>query len=466
MVSSSLPLSAATSNAATLPAKQAQPLWRLLTHCASTVQAVESGHSLTELLDRCPPELKPGVQALSFTVMRKLGMARALLSILVSKQPVPWVKGLLLTTLALADEAIYTPHTLVNQAVQACKREAPAASGFVNAVLRRYLREQAPLQAAIHAQAPAQWNHPAWWIEQLQRDWPEHWRAILAANNQPGPLTLRVNRRRQSVAAYQQLLLNQGLESFAVGEDGLVLAQAVPIGRLPGFETGDVSVQDAHAQLATALILAHGIPAAARVLDACSAPGGKTAHLLERCDAEVLALDIDGVRLQRVNDTLQRLGLQARTQVADAAEPATWWDGQLFDAILLDAPCSASGIVRRHPDVRWLRRPSDLIQLAQTQQTLLQSLWPLLQTNGVLLYCTCSVFKQEGQMVIDAFLQRHPNAQHLDSPGHLLPVVEYPATDLAGRHNGALATAVPAHHSPTGDGFFYALLRKTHLPSV
>ncbi len=428
--------------------KQSQPLWLLLIECARAVEAVEAGHSLTEQLDRCPPELKPGVQALSFTAMRKMGMARALLDILVNKKPTPWVRGLLLTTLALADEALYTPHTLVNQAVQACKKQAPAASGFVNAILRRYLREQIQLHTSLTAQLPAQWNHPAWWIAQMQKDWPEQWPAILAANNQAGPMTLRVNRRQQTQQSYQQLLLSQGLESQAVGDDGLVLLQAVPVGRLPGFHEGHVSVQDAHAQMATPLLLSAGVKPGARILDACSAPGGKTAHLLERLDATVLALDMDKQRLTRVDDTLKRLGLQAQTMAANAAEPTTWWDDQLFDAILLDAPCSASGIVRRHPDVRWLRRPTDIGQLAQTQQKLLDALWPLLQAGGVLLYCTCSVFKQEGQDVIDAFLQRQPEAQALASPGHLLPVVEYA--------DGSTASA------PAGDGFFYALLRKKH----
>jgi 16S rRNA (cytosine967-C5)-methyltransferase len=440
----------AAPQAANAASKQSQPLWLLLTECARAVEAVEAGHSLTELLDRCPPELKPGVQALSFTTMRQLGMARALLELLVNKKPAPWVRGLLLSTLALAHEAVYTPHTLVNQAVQACKKQAPAASGFVNAVLRRFLREQAQLQAAIASQPSAQWNHPAWWIELMQRDWPTQWQAILSANNQAGPMTLRVNRRKQSVEAYQQLLQAQGLNSHPVGDDGLILAQAVAVNRLPGFDAGDVSVQDAHAQMATPLLLAAGVQPGASILDACSAPGGKTAHLLERLDANVMALDMDKQRLTRVDDTLHRLGLHAQTLAANAAEPSTWWDGQLFDAILLDAPCSASGIVRRHPDVRWLRRPSDVGQLAQTQLQLLQALWPLLQPGGVLLYCTCSVFKQEGQTLVDAFLQRQPEALALASPGHLLPVVEYPF--------GALDTP------PAGDGFFYAMLRKQHLP--
>jgi len=222
----------------------------------------------------------------------------------------------------------------------------------------------------------------------------------------------------------------------------------VPVQRLPGFEQGDVSVQDAAAQIAAPLLVyasGQALPPGARVLDACAAPGGKTAHLLELADLDVTALDADPARLARVTDTLSRLGLQARTLAADARQPASWWDGRPFDAILLDAPCSASGIVRRHPDVRWLRRESDIAALARTQDAILGALWPLLKPGGHLLYCTCSVFKMEGQERIDAFLQRTPDARALPSPGHLLPVVEY---------------LDPARHN-RGDGFFYALLSKT-----
>lgn len=440
----------ATQTPAPAPALSA-PLWQLLTRCADIVQAVEAGRSLTDCLTQCPPALRPGVQALTFTVMRRLGMANALLTLLVPKAPTPWVRGLLLSALSLCDEASYSPHTLVNQAVQACKRKADRASGMVNAVLRRYLREEAELKAKLHHQDSATWNHPMWWIEQVQRDWPEQWQAILSASNQAAPLMLRVNRRRDNVANYQQRLQAVGIASTAMDTDGLVLQQAVPVSKLPGFETGDVSVQDRHAQWAAPLLVNSGLPAHARILDACSAPGGKTAHLLECLDASVMALDVDADRLQRVADTLQRVGVTATLQAADAARPDTWWDGQMFDAILLDAPCSASGIVRRHPDVRWLRRPSDLPALARTQQQLLHTLWPLLKPGGALLYCTCSIFKIEGQQVIDAFLQRHPDAQWLDSPGHLLPVVEYPLTT--------------PQDLPSGDGFFYALLRKLLTPA-
>jgi 16S rRNA (cytosine967-C5)-methyltransferase len=221
--------------------------------------------------------------------------------------------------------------------------------------------------------------------------------------------------------------------------------------QIPGFAQGEVSVQDASAQRAAPLLIGNGLAPGARVLDACAAPGGKTAHLLELADLDVLAIDRDAARLARVQDTLARLGLHARLLAADAGNPAAWWDGVPFDAILLDAPCSASGIVRRHPDVRWLRRASDIDALVATQARLLDALWPLLAPGGRLLYCTCSVFIAEGQYQIDAFLQRHGGAGRarlLPSPGHLLPLPD-------NADDGAAPTGAAAP-----DGFYYALLEK------
>ncbi|MBP6613874.1 MAG: 16S rRNA (cytosine(967)-C(5))-methyltransferase RsmB, partial [Aquabacterium sp.] len=411
--------------------------------------------SMTDALaDRKATE-RPGVQALSFAVMRRLGTAQALRTRLVPKAPQPWVDALLLSALSLACGTEYNAHTLVDQAVEAAKRRAKPASGLVNAVLRRFLREEAALLAELEDDPVAHFNHPAWWIKRLQKDWPEHWQAILMANQEQPPMTLRANLRHGSTAAYRARLIEAGLlpDDAPVLADApdqpqpIVLPHGVPVQRLPGFDQGDVSVQDAAAQIAAPLLVYAGgrkLPAGARVLDACAAPGGKTAHLLELADLDVTALDADPERLVRVTETLQRQGLQARTVAADASQPNRWWDGQPFDAILLDAPCSASGIVRRHPDVRWLRRDTDIAALARTQDAILNALWPLLKPGGHLLYCTCSVFKTEGQDRIDAFLQRTHDAQALPAPGHLLPVVEY--LDPTGQDRG--------------DGFFYALLTK------
>jgi 16S rRNA (cytosine967-C5)-methyltransferase len=247
----------------------------------------------------------------------------------------------------------------------------------------------------------------------------------------------------------------------------VLLERARPVLQLPGFAEGEVSVQDAAAQLAAPLLLGRrddGAPwlaPGARVLDACAAPGGKAAQLLELADIDLLALDADPLRLARVHDTLRRLGLAARLQVGDAGEPAPWWDGRPFAAILLDAPCSASGIVRRHPDVRWLRRPGDIAALARTQARLLDALWPLLAAGGRLLYCTCSVFKAEGQEQIDAFLQRRPDALHVAdpaAPGHLLPRPDNRPHQGATDAGDGAGPASPERASM--DGFFYALIEK------
>lgn len=434
------------------PTPASLPLWQLLTGCAEAVAAVLQGQSLTDVLEARPAAERPGVQALSFAVLRRLGTAQALRAQLVPKKPAPWVDGLLLSALALACGTEYTEHTLVDQTVEAAKRRAKPAAGLVNAVLRRFLRERQALMAQIDTDPVAHFNHPDWWISKLKKDWPQQWQAILQANQDPAPMTLRANRRQQTPEQYLQRLQAADLPAHLDADTGaLVLKHAVPVKRLPGFDEGDVSVQDVSAQKAAPLLMqACGFPPVTahghrpRVLDACAAPGGKTAHLLELADLDVTALDADPQRLTRIHDTLDRLNLQATVVAADASQPQTWWDGQLFDAILLDAPCSASGIVRRHPDVRWLRRASDIPTLARTQDAILDALWPLLKPGGHLLYCTCSVFKEEGQDRVDAFLQRYPQARALSAPGHLLPVVEY--DEPTG--------------SDAGDGFFYALFTK------
>jgi len=440
----------------------APPLHRLLLQVADAVQAVRDGKSLTEVLARCPKELRPGTQALSFLVLRLLGGALAARAVLAPKNPPPRVDSLLLSALALlwpSPEPAYAEHTVVDQAVTAARQRAPASASFVNAVLRRFLRERAAIVKAAERDPQGAYNHPPWWIEQVRQDWPEQWQAVLAASNEHPPMTLRVNAGRSSAPVYLERLVAAGLSARLVGPlapQAVVLERAVPVTMLPGFAQGDVSVQDAAAQLAAPLlVLAHpeqGVPAlqpGARVLDACAAPGGKTAHLLELLQMELLALDADPKRLTRVQDNLDRLHQRARLQAADAREPAAWWDGQPLDAILLDAPCSASGIVRRHPDVRWLRRASDIAQLAQIQAELLEALWPTLKPGGRLVYATCSLFKAEGETQIDAFLQRHGDARRIQvqgATGHLLPLA----------HNEGVAGELPS----VVDGFFYALLIK------
>ena len=447
-------LRAVNAAASSVPPSPALPLSLLLNHTADAVQAVRAGTSLNVALAACPAAARPGTQALSFHALRWLGAAQVVRVQLAPKAPPPRVDALLLTALALLwppGGAAYAEHTVVDQAVDAARQRAERSAAFVNAVLRRFLREREALVTAALRDPLARFNHPGWWIERLRFDWPDQWEQILDADNHRPPMTLRVNARRGDAAGYVARLEEHGIEAEAIGAHAVRLAQPCPVTRLPGFADGDVSVQDAAAQRAAPLLIGAGLAAGARVLDACAAPGGKTAHLLELADLDLLALDSDPARLDRVHGTLARLGLAARTVAADAVAPGAWWDGRPFDAILLDAPCSAAGVVRRHPDVRWLRRSTDIAALAATQARLLDALWPLLAPGGRLLYCTCSVFKAEGQLQIDAFLQRRPGAALATSPpspGHLLPL-----PDNAGQ--------LPVHDiSAAADGFFYALIEK------
>ena len=424
------------------------------------VQGVQAGRSLTDLLADVPAAARPGTQALAFHALRRLGGARAARALMAPKPPPREVDSLLLTALALlwppgpGERAPYPDHTLVDQAVHAARRRVGAAAGFINAVLRRFVRERDALATAAARDPVGAYNHPLWWIERVRRDWPGQWEALLAQANRHPPMVLRVNRRRATAAQYVQRLAAQGMAAQAQGDAAVVLAEPCPVSALPGFAEGDVSVQDLSAQLAAPLLVGQGadrLPDGARVLDACAAPGGKTAHLLELGDYDVTAIDADAHRLLRVKDTLARLQLHATLRAADARTPAAWWDGRPFDAVLLDAPCSASGIVRRHPDVRWLRRPDDIAALSRIQSELLDALWPLVAPGGRLLFATCSVFVAEGRAQIDAFLQRAgPDAARLDpaSPGHL----------------SGLPDNAPAGALPSGDGFFYALLHKAPQP--
>ena len=446
-------------------------LWQQLGAVAAALQDIMAGRSGTAVLAAVAPEMRPGVQALLYQVLRALGRAQALRSQLAARRPPPPVDALLCTALALGWQegaSPYAPHTLLHQAVEAAKHHPAtrAHAGFLNACLRRFLRERAALVAATDADPLARWNHPPWWVQRLQKDHPQHWQQILQANNAAAPMALRINKQKCTLTQYQQSLQAINIEADAVTESALLLRHPVPVHKLPGFEAGLVSVQDAGAQLAAPLLL-QGLDLAQsqlqpqlqslRVLDACAAPGGKTAHLLELAPPgaplQVTALEVDAARCERIHANLHRLGLHAQVLVADAARPQDWWPqhcaGLPFDAILLDAPCTASGIVRRHPDVRWLRRPGDIDQLAAQQRRLLDALWPLLRPGGRLLYCTCSVFRAEGEDQAQMFLARHKDAQRLPAPGHLLPSgPDNPRTGL---------DELPYDH----DGFFYALFQKT-----
>lgn len=463
------------------------PLWRQLQGAATLLMAVRGGQSMTAALGEVDTSLRPGIQSLGFHVLRWLGRAEALRQQLARRAPPPEADALLCVALACMaptlvtarpllppgganfprggplensgmvtpETPLYTAYTLVDQAVEAAKRNEATRhqASFINGCLRRFLREQGALLALTDNSPQARWNHPQWWIDQVRKDHPTHWQAILQANNTQASMILRINKRKMAQAQYLQALTAINIEAFPVGENGVILAAARPVHALPGFAEGHFSVQDAAAQLAAPLLL-QGFPAAAepsarlRILDACAAPGGKTAHLLELADGEVTALDIDADRCERIAQNLQRLGLQADIVVGDAGQPAAWWDGRLYDAILLDAPCTASGIVRRHPDVRWLRRPGDIVQLAGIQAHLLKTLWPLVKPGGRLLYCICSVFRAEGDQQIQTFLARHTDALLMPSPGLLLP------------QSGVGTTGFPDNLLREYDGFYFALLEK------
>jgi 16S rRNA (cytosine967-C5)-methyltransferase len=388
------------------------------------------------------PQARGAIQDIAFRTTRRLARAEALLALLARKVPAqPELRALLCCALALLcdDDPPYETHTVVDQAVRAAAAEPVSAhaKGMVNAVLRRFVREREALLAQATTQAPARWNYPAWWIASVRAAYPQQWESILEAGNRAPPLTLRVNRRKTDVDAYLETLAAQGIAADRIGPDALRLARPLPVERIPGFMEGYASVQDAAAQLAAPLLdLQEGM----RVLDACAAPGGKTGHILETAEVDLLALDSDPARLPRIEENLRRLGLRAQGRHGDASA-SDWWDGQPFDRILADVPCTASGIVRRHPDIRWLRRPDDAARLTALAARILDNLWGMLRPGGKLLLATCSLWPEESASQADAFAARHA-ALRLPAPGQLLP------------------TAQPERDH---DGLFYALFQKPVL---
>ncbi|HZZ03396.1 16S rRNA (cytosine(967)-C(5))-methyltransferase RsmB [Paraburkholderia sp.] len=404
------------------------------------------------------------VQDIAYRTMRRLATAEWLIAKLVKKAPPPHVGHVLACALALLiDEAnaAYAPFTVVDQAVSAiaARRESAFAKGLVNAVLRNFLREREALLGAAQADEVARWNYPVWWIDAVKKAWPDAWQAVLAAGNTQGPLTLRVNARRSTVDAYLQVLQDHHIPASKAGEYAVKLGTPMPVDRIPGFSDGVVSVQDAGAQLAAQLL---DVRDGMRVLDACAAPGGKTGHLLELANLQLVALESDASRARRIGENLQRLKLEAEVRIGDAGAPAKWHDDidQPFDRILADVPCSASGIVRRHPDIRWLRRASDIPALVAEQRRILDALWPLVKPGGELLYVTCSIFPEEGELQAQWFGNKYQDAVRLDAPGQLLPsAARAPADTSAGSHAGH-AAADSAGSNSDHDGFFYARFQK------
>jgi 16S rRNA (cytosine967-C5)-methyltransferase len=386
------------------------------------------------------------VQDISFGVLRHLGLLRGLLAALVTRPVTDRdLEALLFVALYQLQFSRAAPHAVVDCAVQTCARlRKTSAKALVNAVLRNFLRRPEPLVSQAQRTEEGRWSYPQWWIDEARRTYPDRYGAILEAGNAHPPMTLRVNLRRIPREDYVALLRTGGFEAKVIGDAALMLDEPQNVELLPGFRDGLVSVQDLAAQYAAPLLdLATG----QHVLDACAAPGGKSAHILESAAVVLTAVDRDAQRLDRVRGTLERLRLSARLVHADATDPALWWDGTPFDRILLDAPCTASGIVRRHPDIKWLRRAEDVDALAAQQRRLLEALWHTLASGGKLLYATCSIFSAENQLQISAFLQSHPEAR-------LLPMSSIPDGPQIGNIKGQLLP------DPRHDGFFYALLQK------
>lgn len=425
--------------------------WRAI--AARVLQGVENGQSLSQslppALTQVAPEQRPQLQAVCYGSCRWYHRLDAELRDRLSKplrKPDRIIHQLMLVALFQLRYSEQPSYAVLNETVEACRAlDKPHLTGLVNGVLRAAEREGQPEPA----DDPTRFSHPSWMVEKLRHNWPDDWQAILAANNAQAPMTLRVNARRFRREDYLAQLQDAGIEATATrfAPHGIQLASPLPVDRLPWFADGAVSVQDEAAQLCTTLLdLAPG----QRVLDACAAPGGKTCAILEACDdlQEVVAIDESADRLPRVRENLDRLDLTATLKQADAAATDQWWDGTPFDRILLDVPCSASGVIRRHPDIKLLRRESDIVPLAAIQLGLLAAMWRILQPGGRLVYATCSVFPQENHRIIQRFLKQQTGAV-LVSP-------EVPW----GRDMGAGRQLLPDPVSH--DGFFYAVLEKDH----
>jgi 16S rRNA (cytosine967-C5)-methyltransferase len=425
---------------------------------ALAVHRVQGGETLPAALAAvAPPGDEAGgrrralVQELAYGTIRHWGALDALVRRLAAK---PFADPILATLVAVAiyqlEHTRAPPFAVVDRAVAAAAElTRPAAKSLVNAMLRRYLREREALLAAIDKDPVARWSHPRWWIARVERDFPDCWQQVLEAGNARPPLTLRVNRRASTREALLASFAKTGIGAAPAGECGVIVDPPKPVVQLPGYAEGAFSVQDLGAQLAVPLLR---VEPRQRVLDACAAPGGKTTHLAEIADVDLTALDSEAARLVRVRENLARLKLETpdvHVVTGDAGEPAGWWDGRPFDRILADVPCTASGIVRRHPDGKWLRRESDVVGFVGQQRRILDALWPCLAEGGLLLYATCSVFAEENEAQATAFAVRHPDA--------LRETLTFPAGVV--HRGGQLLPSLPGE-GHNHDGFFYALFRK------
>jgi len=416
-------------------------LSEVLVEAASVVGRVASGRSLAPHFDaegRLDRSGRAALVELVYATLRRYGRVQAIVRLLSKRGRTDrLLEPLLWCALAALDCGRYSPHTLVEQAVEAARKAGREhAAGYVNALLRAWLRGRALFETALAADPVAFYWHPAWWIDRVRAAHPEHWQEILAAGNTRPPMALRVNRRRASPEQVLARLAQAGIGARRLEGMAIVLDRPLPVAHLPGYAEGVVSVQDAGAQRAISIL---DLRDGQRVLDACAAPGGKSGHILECADVSLLALEADAARCDALRRNLARLGLSAEVRAADCTAVAQWWDGRPFERILADVPCTGSGVVRRHPDAKWLRRASDAAGFARRQREILDALWPLLAPGGKLLYVTCSVFPEENEEQVRDFLARTPQARRLalpdGTPSQLLPDAEH-------------------------DGFFFALIGK------
>ncbi len=411
------------------------------TLAAHSVAAVEAGRNLSDVLAelwREHPHLsaqeRGALQDIAYGCQRFSGSLRALLGLMLNK-PLPRadIRSLILVALYQLAYSRNAAHAVVNEAVRAAGKIGKGQyKALTNALLRRFLRERDSLMQQAQQSPEGRHNLPDWWLRRLQQDYPEHWQTITETFNSRPPMTLRINRRHTDAEGYLKILTEHGMQAEILGSHAVKLAAPVPVSTLPLFAEGGVSVQDWGAQQAAVWL---NVQTGERVLDACAAPGGKSGHLLEWADCQLTALDIDPERLQQVRDNLQRLRLNAELHAADARQWASCYDGPPFNAILADVPCTASGVARRHPDIKWLRRPQDAAHTAAQQASLIDALWQILKPGGRMLFSTCSLFPEENSSQLQAFLQRH--------------------ADAACRRS---ATLLPDPHQ---DGFYYALIDKT-----
>ncbi|MFK5914613.1 MAG: 16S rRNA (cytosine(967)-C(5))-methyltransferase RsmB [Woeseiaceae bacterium] len=426
------------------------------------LQVTQHGRNLPDAMEKYVEKFeendRPLIQAMSYGVIRLLPRLEYIAGQLISK-PLKTkdydVFLLILTGLYQLIEMRIPDHAAVSETVKITKAlQKPWAKNFVNAVLRNYQRQAEKLNAQLELNEIACFSHPQWWLDKVKKSWREdaRWKDVLQANNQSPPMTLRVNTSFISREEYLELLKKQNINATAglYSSDAIYLEKAIAVNALPLFAEGKVSVQDEAAQLAAHLL---DPQKGDRILDACAAPGGKTIHLLERqTDIDVLAIDIEESRLSKIQENLDRTQLKAQLLTANAFEPESWWDKKSFDRILLDAPCSASGVIRRHPDIKLLRKPNDIPKLVEDQAQILNALWPLLKPKGMLLYATCSVLAEENTQQIQDFLQQQTDAE-------LIPIEsEWGQQQIAGTQ------ILPGEGGQQGkngmDGFFYALIQK------